>query len=362
MKWKWPPKNSIFLLTACLLIHLFSQFTPWVENFYSLSFYKYFSIFLRKLFGWIPFSLGDCLYAVAAIYILFKLVKLIRFAFGKNKYERLKARAGIKFLKFFNIAAVIYIVFNLFWGINYNREGIASQIGLNIEDYGIAELKNINLVLLQKVNETKKEIIDQKLTLIEVNPLFNKSINAYERLAIKYPFLKYSGASVKKSLWSKTGNYLGFTGYYNPFTGEAQVNTSVPFFSTPYTSCHEIAHQLGYAKEMEANFVGYLACKESKDPLFTYSAYLDLFRYANRNLYYFDSTAAFQLQEGLSAPVKEDLMEWRRFYLKYKNPVEPYTRKLYAIFLRSNQQPQGMLSYDEVTGFLIAYYKKFGEL
>ena len=362
MKWKWPPKLSIILLSVCLLIHLFSRFTPWVERFYSLGFYKFFSVFLRKLFGWIPFSIGDILYALAAIYIIIKLVKLIRFAFSKNKYERLKARAGVKFIKLFNIAAVIYIAFNLFWGINYNREGIASQIGLKIEAYGTTELKDINLILLKKVNETKQEIIDQKLVLKNSKLLFEKSGQAYEQLALKYSFLSYRSKSVKKSLWSLAGNYLGFTGYYNPFTGEAQVNTSVPFFSTPFTTCHEIAHQIGYAKEMEANFVGYLACRESKDPLFTYSAYLDLFRYANRNLYYFDSTAAFQMQAALIAPVKEDLAEWRKFSLKYKNPVEPYTRRLYAIFLRSNQQPQGMLSYDEVTGFLIAYYKKFGEL
>lgn len=362
MKWKWPSKATILLLTTCLLINLFSRFTPWVEKFYSLGFYKYFSIFLRKLFGSFPFSVGDCLYAIAAIYIIVKIIKLFRFAAGKNKKERLKAKAGLKFLKLFNIAAIIYIVFNLFWGINYNRKGIASQIGLTVADYGITDLKKINEVLLQKVNETKLEVINQQLTLTESKSLFNQSVDAYKQLSIKYPFLTYRSRSVKKSIWSLAGNYLGFTGYYNPFTGEAQVNTTVPFFSTPYTTCHEMAHQIGYAKEMEANFVGYLACKESNNPIFTYSAYLDLFRYANRNLYYFDSTAAIQMQSNLLAPVKEDLAEWREFSVKYKNPVEPYCRWLYAVFLRSNQQPQGMLSYDEVTGFLIAYYKKFGEL
>ncbi len=362
MKWKWPPKVSIFLLLACLLINLFSRFTPWVEKFYSLSFYKYISIFLRKLFGWIPFSLGDCLYAFAAVYIILKLIKFIRFAVGKNKKERLRAKGKLKLVKFINIAAVIYIVFNLFWGINYNRQGIASQLQLNIQDYEIADLKSINLVLAKKVNETKLQILTQNLNLKNVDSLFEKSGKAYKILGEKYSFLAYRTKSVKKSFWSLAGNYLGFTGYYNPFTGEAQVNTTVPFFSTPYTTCHEIAHQLGYAKEMEANFVGYLACKESGDPLFTYSAYLDLFRYANRNLYYYDSVAAFKAQEILNDPVKNDLAEWRRFSIKYKNPVEPYSRWLYALFLRSNQQPQGMLSYDEVTGFLIAYYKKFGEL
>lgn len=362
MKWKRPPKTTIILLFACLIVHLFSRATTWVENYYSLGFYKYFSVFLRKLFGIFPFSVGDVVYAIVGIYLIIKIIKYLRFMIGKNKYERLKAKAGLKFIKLFNLAAIIYLVFNLFWGLNYNRKGIADQLGLEIKDYSIAELKNINNILLLKVNETKQEIIDKQLSLTQASPLFEHSINAYKQLAIKYPVLTYKSPTVKKSLWSLAGNYLGFTGYYNPFTGEAQVNTTVPFFSTPYTSCHEIAHQLGYAKEMEANFVGFLACKEYKNPLFTYSAYLDLFRYANRNLYYVDSTAALQLHAALIKPVKEDLADWRKFSLKYKNPVEPYSRWLYAVFLRSNQQPQGMLSYDEVTGFLIAYYKKYGEL
>ncbi len=66
-------------------------------------------------------------------------------------------------------------------------------------------------------------------------------------------------------MYSYLGNYLGFTGYYNPFTGEAQVNTTVPLFVQPFTTCHEIGHQLGYAKENEANFAGYLAAKSSPD-------------------------------------------------------------------------------------------------
>jgi hypothetical protein len=78
-------------------------------------------------------------------------------------------------------------------------------------------------------------------------------------------------------LWGWLGNYVGFTGYYNPFTGEAQVNTTVPKFLQPFTASHEVAHQLGYAKEMEANFVGYLAASHSTDTLFRYSVYLDLF-------------------------------------------------------------------------------------
>jgi hypothetical protein len=177
-----------------------------------------------------------------------------------------------------------------------------------------------------------------------------------------YPFLQYDHRSLKTSLWGWLGNYVGFTGYYNPFTGEAQVNTTVPKFLQPFTASHEVAHQLGYAKEMEANFVGFLAASASRDTLFRYSVYLDLFLYSNRNLRQIDSASAQYYSKQLLPAIKNDIQEWRTFNRRHKNPVEPVIRWMYGKYLESNQQPQGVWSYDEVTSFLIAYYKKFGRI
>ena len=174
--------------------------------------------------------------------------------------------------------------------------------------------------------------------------------------------IKYHTISIKPSMWGWLGNYTGFTGYYNPFTGEAQVNTTVPEFLQPYIACHEVAHQLGYAKEMEANFVGYLAASASQDTLFHYSVYLDLFFYSNRNLYGNDSAGAKSFAMQLLPSVKADIKEWKDFNRRHKNPIEPVIRWVYGKFLEGNQQPQGVLSYDEVTSFMIAYYKKFGKI
>ncbi len=97
--------------------------------------------------------------------------------------------------------------------------------------------------------------------------------------------LNYKHAAVKQMFAGTIGSYSGFLGYYNPFTGEAQVNTTAPDFVIPFTTCHEMAHQLGYASESEASFVGYLVTKYNNLPVFNYSAYFDLFSYANAELY-----------------------------------------------------------------------------
>jgi hypothetical protein len=349
----------ILLLTIVVLIRLFSASPFRAEAWYSTGLYPNWAIFLRSLTGWLPFSLGDLLYGLTGAWLLYKLVRAIN-AVGKKKVT-------LQFMltKFSNavlILVIIYIVFNLFWGINYNRRGIASQLALPIEKYSTADLRTLNTVLLQKINDCKTASLRSGNLVVTTKAIFEGAVEAYGEAHKKYPFIQYTAKNVKTSIWGWLGNYAGFTGYYNPFTGEAQVNTTVPTFLQPYITCHEIGHQLGYAKENEANFVGYLSATASKDSAFLYSAYLDLFLYADRNLYNVDSATARSLARQLLPAVKADLKELSDFNRRHQNPFEPVIRWMYGKYLQNNQQPSGILSYDEVTGLLIAYYKKYGTL
>ncbi len=350
---------NLILLLFAITIHFLSANTIWVEKYYSTGIYPSISASLIFLLGWLPFSVGDVFYGVIAIWLVYKIVQQLRF-------YRLKkittAGLHISGLKLFRYLLLIYLLFNILWGINYNRMGIASQLGLSKKIYTPLDLRIIDSMLLNKVNSSKRALLQKKQYSVSTKLLKEGSKDAYERISIRYSFLANHSSSIKPSLWGWLGNYLGFTGYYNPFTGEAQVNTTVPQFLQPFIFCHETAHQIGYAKEDEANFVGYLASITSPDTLFHYSAYLDLFLYTQRNLYKTDSCVVKDFASKLIPEVKADLYEWRQFNKRHKNPVEPIVRWLYSTYLINNQQPAGALSYDEVTGLLIAYYKKFGKI
>ena len=355
-------KRGIFLAVLFLmviLIRLFSANSFITERYYSTGFYPFAAIFFRSVTGWLPFSLGDLLYGAVVIWLLFKAVKGIKALLKQQVSWQSLVNT---FSKTLIVLLMIYVVFNIFWGINYNRRGIAFQLGLTMEKYSAQDLKIVNTILLQKVNASKAASLHQGPVILISKEIFKEAAEAYSEVSKKYSFLEYNTKNIKISLWGWLGNYAGFTGYYNPFTGEAQVNTTIPKFSQPYTACHEIGHQIGYAKEDEANFVGYLAATASKDSAFLYSAYLDLFLYTDRNLYLVDSTAAKELAHQLLPSVKADLKEMRNFNQRHQNPFEPVIRWMYGKYLQSNQQPSGVLSYDEVTGFLIAYYKKNGSI
>lgn len=340
-------------------IHLYAQDPLRVENQYATGIFPAFGRFLRYLFGWLPFSFGDLVYGLVVLWLIWKTGKALKALFEKrvNKATFLSGCG-----KTVRILLVTYIVFNLCWGINYNRTGIAGQLQLKIEEYSVDDLKKLNALLVEKTNSSKRAFIEDYDQYPSKMQLFSKVTKAYTMAEKQYRFLKYHPVSLKPSIWSWVGNYFGFTGYYNPFTGEAQVNTLVPEFLQPFTTCHEVAHQLGYAKEMEANFVAYLAATSTKDPLLHYSVYLDLFIYSNRSLYDTDSTAAIGYRSLLSTAVQSDLQTWRTFNEKHRNPIEPLIRWGYGKYLERNQQPQGVFSYDAVTGFMIAWYRKHKEI
>lgn len=348
----------ILLLTLVAFIKFFSLFPDAVERYYSQGVYPWVAAAQRLLFGWLPFSIGDLLYAAVGIYLCILLIRLIKRIRQKafDKKDMLRAARRI-----FGVGLLVYALFNLLWGLNYNRRGIAQQLQLKGAAIHHEDLLPLMQLLQEKVNALAPEARRIRPGLASHQRLFGAAIRAYDSLAYSKPYLTYQYPSVKPSLFSYVGNYLGYTGYYNPFTGEAQVNTTVPLLLQPYTTCHEIGHQLGYARENEANFAGYLAARTSRDPAFRYSVYFDLYSYGRYYLYWQDSSSLKKLDSTLSPLVKADRDDLKRFMDRHKNPIEQIIDKAYSQYLRANEQPSGKITYNEVVLWLLAYYRKYGK-
>ncbi|PWT94753.1 MAG: DUF3810 domain-containing protein [Bacteroidetes bacterium] len=349
----------IILLLLALVIRVFSLDRMLIERVYSAEIYPGIGKALRFLFGWLPFSIGDVIYSIAAFYIIWKIVKWIRLLVQKKVSWNSFGRGALKLL---TVILAVYIIFNLVWGLNYNRAGIRSQIEIKREKYSKEELIAVNEIIVAKINAFKEAELRNKSQYPTNGTLYLRTDQAYLHANQVYPFLKYSNRSIKTSFFGWLGNYMGFTGYYNPLTGEAQVNTTVPDFLKPYVCVHEVAHQLGYAKENEANFVGYLVASTTTDSLLLYSTYFDLFLYSNRNLYMVDSVQARHFSNQLHPEVKNDIRILRVYLEKYENPIEPAIRWMYGKYLQANEQPSGVMTYNEVIADLIAYYRKYKKI
>ena len=351
-------RSWVLIIILTILIKWMSWYPDWVERNYSLGIYPLIAKVQRFLFGWIPFSVGDIFYAFLVLIILFKTFQFIK-TIVKRRFTRQYFISGLQQIIFFFL--FVYVLFNLLWGLNYNRRGIANQLGLQVKQYTLADLDTLTNVIQSRVNKYAAFVTEaQRDSFNKKKTLFTGAIEAYKEVAKKYPFLKYPPHSIKPSLYSYLGNYLGFQGYYDPFSGEGQVNTTIPRFLEPFVTTHEMAHQIGYGKENEANFVGFLACRSYPSNAFRYSVYFDMYNYSVGEVYRRDTVLANKFQEKLHPQVLADIKEYRDFYRRYKNPIEPIIMWGYGNFLKANNQPAGKRSYNEVVAWLIAYYKNFG--
>ncbi|MDD2793047.1 MAG: DUF3810 domain-containing protein [Sediminibacterium sp.] len=361
-------KKTILLFFATFLVYLAGYFPDFVEKWYARGFYPLFAGLLRFCFGWLPFSVGDLFYFMLGCWLLVLLMGWFR-SVRKNGFSA----AGIHILlgKLFRFACTAYLVFYLFWGLNYNRLGIAHQLSASRTTYSKTEITQLTRDLIGQANACRRELKDTLLPEPDIQGIFRKAEENYRLLAPAFPFLQYHYPSVKPSLYNAIADYVGFTGYYAPLTGEAQVRTDLPRVMLPFITCHEIAHQLGYASESEASFVGYLAATASQDPYFRYSAYLDLLGYAQgqefllyarENSYKDYESVLAGHRKLLDSLVIKDRKAIREFFLQRQNQVAPVSSDLYDQFLKWNKQLAGINSYDEVISWLIAYKKKYGSI
>lgn len=359
-------RPAILLLLA-ILLHILGYFPRAVENWYSTGIYTGISSTLRVLTKWAPFSIGDCIYILFIISLIIGLVQLIL---------RLKREGWNKWffipllLKLFSKILWIYIVFRLLWGLNYDRLGIGYQLKLSKNGYQTEEVIQLANRLIDSLNACRQRLPDTLLPRPSVDSIFRMAGIGYARAWDQHSFLNYTHRSIKPSLFTSLADWMGFTGYYNPFTGEAQVRTDVPKLVLPYVACHEIAHQLGYASESEANMVGFLAALATNDVFFRYSAYNDLFSYAQREELYLlamdkDSSRFQQVmqsnRERMDSLVRKDRKEVREFFQQRRHKSSATLNNLYDQYLRINNQETGLKSYDEVIGWLIDYQRKYAE-
>lgn len=349
---------SIILLLAILLVQVLTSFPLFIENYYSTGIYPYLSRLLRLGFGWLPFSAGDLLYGAV---IVFLLAKIIRFLNAWRKKLLTRKRVGLSFKKLFVWLAATYLVFNILWGLNYHRAGSAYQLGIVPDEYSQQELQRLADTLNLRLHTVIPQIRPaDSAAWTDFKALKKEAINAYDSAAVVFPFLQYKTPSIKKMMVSSLGGYGGFSGYLNPFTGEAQMDGRMPPFSRAFVLCHEMAHQISYAAEEEANMVGYLTGSRSANPAVRYSVYQDMMAYAGRELFVADTNAYKRLKDSLPPLVRQHYKQNRDYYNSFRNPVQPITTWWYDQFLKANNQEKGMKSYSYVTAWLIAYAKKYG--
>ncbi|NNJ87780.1 MAG: DUF3810 domain-containing protein [Eudoraea sp.] len=347
-------KNGIAfsLILQILAIKWLSNQPEFIEKYYSNGLYPYLSNAMRWLYGSFPFSVGDVIYTLL-------ILAAFRYIYKNRLIIRLKPLSFAR--NVIMILAIAYFSFHVLWGLNYYRQPIYRTMELNA-NYTLQELNDFTEVLVQRTNAAHKAIEPIDTVQVDIpysqSDIYVKIEQGYDQLTAQYPNFQYNHPSIKGSLYSLFLTYMGYGGYLNPFTLESQVNQKIPIFRFPVVSCHEIGHQLGYAAENEANFVGYLAALNNKDHYIKYAALSYALSYCLAEIRNQDETRFRELYSLVHRGVQKDYEELKRFWVSYENPLEPFFKTFYNSFLKANNQSAGIKSYSLVVGLLVAYHQE----
>ena len=257
---------------------------------------------------------------------------------------------------------LIYFLFLMVWGFNYHRQPYSTIAKLNVSPSSIQELTGLCEDLIGRANYLREYVQEdtREVTILygSIHDMFTRSPMGFENAQERIPELRGSFGRPKGILLSEALSYTGIAGIYFPFTAEANVNIAIPQAMLPSTTCHEMAHQRGFAREDEANFIAYFACTLHPDYDFQYSGVLLGLIHSMNTLNQYSPEKYRELQNKYGSGLRRDLNDINRFWKKYEGKIERTTNKINDAYLKSNLQEDGVYSYGRMVDLLLAEYRE----
>ena len=351
-----PRRHALLAVSAGLIaLHLLTRGNHALMVFLSERMVRPLHRALGQLCARVPFSVAELLIALlavsAAVYLVFQIAALIR------KGER-PARLYRTLITFLASAAAIYALFCLLWGVHYYADDFVARSGFENREISVEQLESVTRFFAQKTNEYAAGVArdENGLCRSDRSEILRRSPEVFAATEKRYPCLAGPPLAAKGVLCSRVMSYLDFSGFFFPFTAEANVNTDMPACDLAATVAHELSHQRGVAKEQEANFTAVLACLEYGDPDYCYSACLLAFIHLSNALFDADRTAWEEIRGELGEDVLRDLRERQLYWRQFDTPVQTVSNTVYEGFLHSYDQTLGLKSYGACVDLLVNYY------
>jgi hypothetical protein len=332
-----------------------------VESLYARGLYPRIASALARLTRGAPFSLAEVLVLGAALVAAVWLARFLgRLRRGPARGRALLAGLGAV------VAALgpAYLAFLLLWGLNYQRRPFATSAGLDARPAGSEELRTLCRRLVTEADEARSAVAEDAQGVMRLEAGLASAVAragpGFDAASRRHALLAGPATPAKPVRLSAVLSYLGISGVFCPFTGEPNVNSTLPDPELPFVIAHETAHQRGIAREDEANYVASLACRLHAQADFRYSGSLVASVHALAALAGVDPLAARERARSRSEPVRRDLRALQAWSDRYRTPLRSLGEAVNDGYLRSQGQREGVRSYGRMVDLLIAEQRADG--
>lgn len=347
-----PAQKIIIAALAACFAWLLAQIPVLAEYLFARGVTRWLAGLLSLVSGIFPFSL----YEIVAVLLILGAVALV--VYICTHLSRARRKSLLPVLRRLAAALVaVLLAFCLLYAPLYNREGISSALGLpevqvTAENaYAAAEyyVERLNALADDFERDGEGNILPPH-SFAETAELLNAR---YDSLQTDY-FSPYE-VRPKAVALSVPMSYLGITGIYFPFTGEANVNVNIPAYELPVTMAHEMAHAKGVGRENEANVAAYVLCITAEDEYLQYSGLMNAAAVMLNSL---PEEEYAELRARLSPEILREYSNASAHYAQYDGWLDSLSAFFNDLFLKSNGVPGGTRSYGQTAQSLVALYEK----
>jgi len=312
-RWKlWMPGAMILL---AVILNILGRVWEGFSDFYVKHIFPLWVETYGRITGIFPFSVGEwMLYLAVALVLLLGMggvvYGLLRAAErSRRKKEGCSLQRGFwrtgsvggSFVRLYQryaffcywVTGIFSLVMMLNCFLLYQVSPFPERFGLGESpdrEYGAEELGELRDFVVEKANALSQVFERDERGYIccgeeRIMEMKKRAREEMKRLGQEYEAL--SGYYPRPKALAVSGFYSQqyIMGYYFPFSMEANYNRQMYVTNIPVTMCHELSHLKGFLLEDEANFIGYLACIDSDDTLFQYSACLSVIGYLDRDFF-----------------------------------------------------------------------------
>lgn len=353
--WRLCPARHIVLLMslAWIAAYFLLRGNKAVMNALCRTLVRPWHAFAGRLFSAVPFSVTEWvilfLVTLGVVLLIVLLVRLIRRRWAKAY------RTGMTIL---SVSAALFALFCLWWGVLYYSDSFTEQAGLERRDVSVQELETVTKYFAAQANTLaeRTERDGNGVCAMDKDAIFRRSADIYEGAEQPFPCLAAPAVRAKPVVLSRLLSYIHYTGFFFPYTAEANLNADSPVCLLPSTIAHELAHLRGVAREDEANFCAVVACMESGDDEYRYSGALLAYIYLGNALYSADYDTWHEVYSSLSEAVRADLTANNAYWKQFETPAADVSEKVYESFLQTYGDDRGMQSYGACVDLLTVYY------
>ncbi|MCK5057175.1 MAG: DUF3810 domain-containing protein [Candidatus Aminicenantes bacterium] len=346
-------------LLALLVRFLFALNPNLTESLYSRGIFQGIRFCLDYTVGLLPFPFLYILTLALILSPVWKIVKRIKK--GKKIEEKIPWRTRILngLLSLAALIGVIVFLFYFLWGFNYQRLPIETQLHIKTEPLdseAVRKEAHIAFQIAAAVRESIPGASEKPLDSRFIPEGLEYKIRDDLKKVLKSLGYPVTGR-VRARRVQPSGLLMSFGagGIYFPFTGEVYLPANLSAVETPFTMAHEMAHGFGFTEEGTANFLAYLACISSKDPLTRYSGCYVYFRYISSELFRLSEDDFRSMMEKLPREIMADMQAVSGNWARYRGWLMDIGEQVNDIYLKSQGIKEGAKSYNRLIVLTVAY-------